>query len=177
MLHILDKYNIRLSFHKYSFFQSSFNYLGFHILSSGLDIPTLRNNQIAKLPLPQELQALRRFIGLLNSIVVLFHISQILFPLTELMCVHQKAKVLSWFSEAIQAFTDIRNTISKGSVLPRVTDASMVAVGAALHHVVDDVSIPVNFFSKKFYETLRRYSTFDHNLPTAYICSSLKIFP
>ena len=50
-----------------------------------------------------------------------------------------------------------------------VTDASGIAVGAALHQVIDCNTIPIAFFSKRLTNPQRSYSAFDRELLAAYL--------
>lgn len=177
---ILAENNLRLSFDKCLFFQSSLTYLGFDVSSSGLGIPSHRKCEIKNFPLPKDAPALRRFIGLMNFYRRLLPcFANIMFPITELMRFNQKSKSLSWPPDALKAFNDIKQAVADSTVLPfafpssdslfLVTDASGFAAGAALHQVIEGNPVPIDFFSKKFNDIQRRYSAFDRELLAAYL--------
>ncbi|CAB3388540.1 Hypothetical predicted protein [Cloeon dipterum] len=85
----------------------------------------------------------------------------------------KKKTPLDWTSDAEAAFIICKNNLSKYVLLahPRsnaplavVSDASDVAMGGALHQLVNGVWQPLGFYSKKISATQRKYSAYDREL-------------
>ena len=106
------------------------------------------------------------------------HFADIVFPLTELIRLNPKSKQLPWGDAETAAFSNARAALVSATMLKHplpvgesyhlVTDASLVAVGAALHQVVNGEPVPVAFFSKKLSSAQQKYSTYDRELSAAY---------
>nr|CDS32283.1 gag pol polyprotein [Hymenolepis microstoma] len=88
-------------------------------------------------------------------------------------------------SEAESAFSSVKQELSKATTLNHLDtsnethiflkiDASQVAVGAVLQHIVKSEIQPLSFFSKKLIPTETRYSTFGKELLAIY--SAFTIF-
>ncbi|CAI2730592.1 unnamed protein product [Schistosoma spindalis] len=97
-------------------------------------------------------------------------------PLTDLL--RGRAKSLTMTPQAIQAFEQLKSTLSTEALLVRrkvdaplavMTDASNVAVGAVLQQHVDQQWQPLAFFSKKLNATQTKYSTFGRELLAVYL--------
>ena len=80
--------------------------------------------------------------------------------------------------DAEEAVNHLKKSITKcvglchrspnSSTFQLVTDASLKAVGAALHQVIDGKPHPIGFFSKKLSASQTTYSVFDRELLAAY---------
>ena len=88
-----------------------------------------------------------------------------------------KKKNLLWSPDLQIAFEAAKKAIaeatllsfpSKDAKLQLITDASDVAIGAALQQRSPNGPTPIAFFSRKLSDTERRYSTFDHELLAVY---------
>ena len=158
----------------------SIDFLGFHVSPAGLQLPENKKSQIDDYPQPTNSQALRRFLGMVGFYRRLISdFANIIFHLTELAKHNPKNKFLPWTELEEEAFKNIKSAITRSTALPfarpdvshlqLVTDSSQVAVGAALHQMINGEAIPIDFFSKKLSETQTRYSTFDRELLAAYL--------
>ena len=103
-------------------------------------------------------------------------IAGILAPLHELL--KGRPRKLTWNPIAEAAFQNAKRALTKATnltfpdgkaPLQLVTDASGVAVGAALQQMTTNGPRPIAFFSKKLSPTEKRYSTFDRELLAAYL--------
>lgn len=134
--------------------------MGYNISSKGL-IPTKQKiQQIQDFREPNDSKSLHRFLGLVNFYRKLIpKEAELLLPLTELIRYNQTAKSPQMNSTQREAFDNIKNTLAeiialthpnpKATQYHLVTDSSSYATGAALHQIVDDTPIPINFHSKK----------------------------
>src|SRR5215469_9959109 len=105
--------------------------------------------------------------------------SNLAFPLSEIAkeCTKKNA-IFTWTPEATEAFQNLKTTLKETTDLPfahpdvthlqLVTDSSQVAIGAALHQMVNGQLVPTDFYGRKLTEPQRRYSTFDRELLAAY---------
>ena len=180
VFHLLSDNNLRISLDKCEFFKYSIDYLGFSISEKGIQVTDSKQSHIKDFPLPVDSKDLRRFLGMVNFYRRLIpHFADIVFPLTELIKVNPNSKKLDWPQEAITAFGNIKDALCNASSLAflntnatsfqLVTDSSNLAVGAALHQMVDGNPIPIGFFSKKLSDAQRKYSTFDRELLASYL--------
>ena len=179
VLRTLSDNLLRISLDKCKFFKPSISFLGFNISSEGIT-PNAKNLEaITTFPLPQDSKALRRFLGMIGFYRHLIpNFALATFPLTELMKFYPKSNSLLHTPETIQCFKDIILKISNVSplqfasqdsdVFHLVTDASTIAIGAALHQIIDQKPIPIAYFSKKLSGPQTKYSTFDRELLAAY---------
>ena len=107
------------------------------------------------------------------------HFSDRACPLQDLITLYnKKLKYFLWTLEADTAFTNLKERLS-GCITLRpvednsasfqlVTDASSVAIGAALHQKVGYEYKPIAFYSKKLTPQQRVFSTYDRELLAAF---------
>lgn len=177
---ILHDHDIKISFPKCEFMKSKIEFLGHLVTPRNIQPIPEKIQAIENFPKPATYDSLRRFIGMTGFYRrFIANFSDITFPLTEMLReVNQKEK-LNWTTEAEKSFQACKKAL-KGIVglahlhptsqdFQLVTDASQVAVGAALHQIVDGCPTPISFFSKKLTETQRKYSTYDRELLAVYL--------
>ena len=176
---ILNENGLKISLKKCSFFQPKLDFLGYEISQNGLKPTESKLNDIKNFPQPKDSKSLRRFLGLINFYRKLVpHFAQKVYNLTELIKLKPNCNNLEFNSIEVRSFEQIKSELAQITYLPHptrcsntyqlVTDASNVAVGAALHQMVDGEPQPVGFFSKKLSETQKKYSAYDRELLAAY---------
>lgn len=177
----LQKYRLQISISKCIFFSSEIDFLGFHITNTGISPIPDKIQALIKFPKPSDYASLRRFIGMINFYRrFLPNLSTSLAPLQTLLgSTNQRNHSLKWSIEDTDAFEQVKQSLAHATLLyhpdPKnynyhlVTDASGIAVGAALHQVCDDNSHPIAFFSKRLSTTQQTYSAFDRELLAAYL--------
>lgn len=176
---LLSKFNLKISFDKCIFLQQDIEFLGHSVSKGGIKPPEAKIKAITEIPLPCDSAELRRFLGMTGYYRrMISNYADIVFPLTETIKLQPKSKKLEFSDEAKSAFKNIKTVLSKTpalrfssqseSTLQLVTDASQVAIGAALHQMVDGTPVPIGFFSRKLTDPQRKYSTYDRELLAAY---------
>ena len=93
--------------------------------------------------------------------------------------IHEGSQDFQCIKEAETTFDEIKekfiscvalNSIDcDSSIFQLVTDASLVAIGAALHQKSDGVFRPIAFFSKKLSAPQQSYSAYDRELFAVYL--------
>ena len=166
---------------KCSFGVPEIDFLGHHISVSGKLPLEEKVAVMQQFPRPTSVKKVQEFVGLLNYYHRFIpHAAKLISPLYELT---SKKKEFTWTDTHEAAFVAGKNALANATLLahpdPRlpvqlVTDASDVAVGAALQQVlIDDAgnttSIPIAFFSRKLRPAERKYSAFDKELLAAYL--------
>ena len=99
-------------------------------------------------------------------------------PLNDLLSSTDNSTELHWSSEALTAFTSIKDALADATLLSHpkpdaptciVTDASNEAVGAVLQQHIGNQWQPISYFSRKLKPAETRYSTFDRELLAIYL--------
>jgi hypothetical protein len=157
----LEEHGLRVHRQKCSFLQTEVNYLGYLITSEGYEPNPDRVKAIQSYPTPTNVQELRRFLGMANFYRLhVPHFSELATPLFSI------TDNFGWSEEADLAFKNIKGALASVTLLrapiPGIpfhvyTDASNAAAGAAILQRDQ----PLAFYSSKFSETEKRYSTFD----------------
>ena len=152
-------------------------FLGHQIDAQGISPLPEKVSDITSFPLPETVNQLRRFLGMLNFYRrFLPHCAQQLLPLTQLLQGNPKSITLT--PEACHAFSTAKEALADVTLLahPNPTaplflsaDASNSAVGASLQQQVEDGLQPLAFFSRKLTATEMRYSTFGRELLAIYL--------
>jgi len=177
VLHKLESVNLRINKNKSILFQTTINFLGYQFSETGIKPMAERVKALTELPPPGDNKELQRYIGMFSFYQrCMPHFSETIKPLRELLrskfCWtdhHQKA--FSALKDSVKAAVEL-NYPSSDAVFTITADASSYALGACLHQVVNGVSTPLCFFSRKMSEVEQRYSTFDRELLAIY--SALK---
>ena len=158
--------------------QEEVEFLGHSISSEGVKPTQNKVEAINKFPVPQNIKSLQEFIGM----VTYYHrflpgIAHILAPLHGALKGKLKQKKLSWNPALQKSFDTAKEAVSKAVLLSFPTrdarlqlhtDASDVAIGAALQQMTPHGPAPIAFFSRKLSDTEQRYCTFDRELLAVY---------
>uniref|UniRef100_H2YBQ6 Gypsy retrotransposon integrase-like protein 1 n=1 Tax=Ciona savignyi TaxID=51511 RepID=H2YBQ6_CIOSA len=157
------------------------HFLGFTVDGDGISIPDDRVDIITKVPRPQTLYELQRFLGMVNFYRdFLPNIASCLSKMTSLLgkdCKRKSKKKIVWTDEAIKFFDDCKQSLQNATTLANpklhaqivlLTDASNTAVGASLNQRIGSQLAPLSFFSKSLTGPERNYSTYDRELLAIY---------
>lgn len=182
----LNQYGIAISPGKCVFGVPQLLYLGHIVDEAGVSPDPEKVSAIRDTELPLTTRGLRRFLGMVNFYRRFIpHAADVTAHLNELL--KTKEKNVVWTPESETAFTATKEALASATLLhhPRpagrlilLTDASDVAVGAALNEIpfpadddqpVADKLRPLSFFSKKLSLTEQKYSAFDKELLAVYL--------
>ena len=178
ILQRLREYGFILHPHKCILAQDNVEFLGHNISPEGVKPTQHKVDAIHRYPAPQSIKSLQEFIGMVSY----YHrflpgIAHILAPLHEVLKGKPKKKRLTWTPTLQKAFESAKAAVSKAVLLSfpskharlqLVTDASDVAIGAALQQATPYGPAPIAFFSRKLSDAERRYCTFDRELLAVY---------
>ena len=177
---ILHDNNLTINLTKSVFEVDELEFLGHHVSKDGIKPSKSKVEAVMQFERPDDYAGLRRYLGMLGFYRRMIpNFADRTFLLSEMLRLQPNAKKLFWSDKAIEQFNESKMMLSNAICLPHpssslsstfhlVVDASSVAVGSALHQVVDSIPRPIAFFSKKLNETQRSYSTFDRELLAAY---------
>jgi len=170
VLERLNTANLRINRKKSDLFKNKINFLGFEFSSTGIKPMPERVQALIDLPPPGDQKTLQRYIGMFAFYQrCLPHFSDIIKPLRELL----RAPKFCWMEDHNEAFRQLKTSVKEAVELnfpsskaqfTITADASSYALGACLHQVVNGVSSPLGFFSRKMSDVEQRYSTFDREL-------------
>ena len=175
----LADYSLVVNPHKCVLGQSSLEFLGHCVKSSGVQPLLDRVQHITDFLRLHSTKSLKAFLGMLNFYRRFIpHAAAILLPLYDLVNVKesefeaartvlhedhfQRSKV------ALAAATELAHP-SVTAETSINTDASDTAVGAVLQQRLDGVWMPISFFSRTIQATEKKYSTFDKELLAMYL--------
>ena len=140
----LQENGLRVKPAKCKFMQSSVEYLGHCINASGVPTTDGKVEAILKAPVPQNLQQLRSFLGLLHYYgKFLPNLSSLLHPLNRLLKANARWK---WSAECQEAFEQAKSQLASAPVLAHydverkiklAADASAYGLGAVISHVYE----------------------------------------
>ena len=182
VLRILQRFGLRITLEKCVFNKTEIEFLGNLVTPEGIRPPEKKMDEISEIPLPTDSDGLRRFLGMIGFYRRMIpSYANIVFPLSEIIRLHPKAKSLEWGNAERKAFNDIKRALREACMLSHplpncneyqlVTDCSKVAAGAALHQMVNGNPMPIAFFSKKLSQAQQNYSTYDRELLAAYLAT------
>lgn len=161
-------------------------FLGYIVSQHGIKPPEEKVKVITDYPRPKTIEELRRFLGMVNFYRE--HIPNAAVTQAPLNAfLHNTKKrdktIITWNDEATQAFEACKASIKNAALLAHpshdatlaiFTDASDVAAGAVLQQYVNNAWQPLGYFSKKFSDAQKKYSTYDRELLAIYM--SMKHF-
>nr|XP_029732873.1 uncharacterized protein LOC115268838 [Aedes albopictus] len=136
---------------------------------------------VANFPKPDTVQKLRRFLALVNYYRrFLSHASEVEIPLRKLIPSNRKNDntPIVWTAEAEAAFEKCKRCLVEATELDYydpeaqlslMVDASDLAAGAVLQQRYRGAWKPLGYFSVKFNDRERRYSTYDSELLAVYL--------
>ena len=156
------------------------NYLGFKISARGIEPDSSLIDKILKIETPKSKKEVEYFVGLANYFGRLVpNFAEKLLPLTKL---RNQASKFSWNAECSNAFTRIKEEISRSPVVQPysldkevvlTTDASQEALGACL----TQESHPVIFISRRLSPAEKNYSNIEREaLAIVWAVTRLKQF-
>lgn len=182
----LQSFGLTINIGKCEFGRSQLCFLGYLVTPNGLSPNPQRVEALKNYKLPETIHDLSQFLGLINFyrrfIPKAAEAQALLHNLKKGQKKKDKRKI-KWTDELINAFEACKNQLSnaclltypvEGSAISLWVDASDFGMGAVLQQFVNGQWVPLGFYSKKFSETQRRYSTYDRELQAAY--SGLKHF-
>ena len=151
----LHEANLKNNIEKSTFATTTFEYLGYHITTSGIRPLTSKVEAIQQLKPPKTLKQLRSLLGLINYYRDMWkQRSHILTPLTELTKVPRGSKLFKWDKAQNKAFQEIKKLISKNTMLifPDANKVFEIHTDASDYQLGLDISQdkkPIAFYSKK----------------------------
>lgn len=176
VLQRLSEYGLIINPAKCVFGQPTVDYLGHVIDHKGIRPSQEKITAILEMPKPKLAKDLRRFVNMLNFYRRFIpHAAEHQGPLQRMMPGNKKndTSQLVWDEENTRAFERCKRDIADVTYLAHpkpdaelqlVTDASDVAAGGTVNILIDGQWRPAGFFSKRFTDTERRYSTYDREL-------------
>ncbi|XP_062715253.1 uncharacterized protein K02A2.6-like [Aedes albopictus] len=173
----LSSYNMRINLEKCQFFANEIEYCGYLINKSGIHKVKKKITAIQNMPVPENKDQVRSFVGLVNYYGRFFpNLSSTLYPLNNLL----KSDVrFVWSKQCEEAFLKVKLEMQSNTflvhydptlgarhypTLPLVlaTDASPYGVGAVLSHVYPDGSErPIQYASQTLNATQQAYKQVD----------------
>jgi cleavage and polyadenylation specificity factor subunit 1 len=177
----LKQHDLHPSINKCVFAVPEVQFLGFAVSCHGVLPCQSKVEAILAYEMPQDYAGLRRFMGMVGAYRQFVpNFSTQAEPLQRLLgSTNQRNHKLQWDDSAESAFKNLKALLSNAILLRHpnpesrvyqlVTDASNVAVGAALHQSVNGECSPVAFYSKRLSTTQKNYSAFDRELLAAYM--------
>ena len=175
----LQEHGLVVNVAKCQFGRTQLDFLGHHISSSGISPLPERVEAITQLQQPATVKELQEFVGMVNFYTrFLPSAAQTMLPLFEAL--KGKPKTLVWSQAMTTAFNDTKKSLAKTTLLAHpqpdtltslTTDASDVAIGAVLQQRINDMWVPLAFFSKKLRSPEMKYSAFDRELLALYLAT------
>ena len=183
VLERLQAYGLTLNVDKCLFGVTELAFLGHWVSSEGIRPLREKVQAILDYPPPTSLKGLRRFLGMVNHYRrFMKDCATLLGPLEALQAQLIKSKCkrapLSLSSNESNSFDLIKERLSNACMLVHpamnaptclATDASDSAAGAVLQQYVNNKWQPLAFFSKRFSDSQRNYSTFGRELLAMYL--------
>lgn len=161
----LKKAGLTISVEKSRFCRKQVRYLGYLLTESGLSIDAAKLEPILNYPRPKTVRDVRRLMGLMGFYQKFInHYSHVTSPITDLL---KKSKKFKWTDEAENSLNELKSILTSAPVLANPdytrpfiieTDASQLAVGAALLQEFEEGKRIVGYYSKKLTNTQRKYS-------------------
>ena len=179
----LQDYGLTLNVDKCKFGVKELAFLGHWVSSEGIQPLREKVQAIVDFPEPTSLKKLRRFLGMVNHYRrFLKSCATLLAPLealqAKLMKCKSKRAPFSLSPDESNAFELVKSQLSSVCMLVHpamnvptclATDASSSAAGAVLQQYVNNEWQPLAFFSKRFSESQKNYSTFGRELLAIYL--------
>ena len=172
----LSQHGVVINPDKCVFGASELHFLGHVVNSNGIRPLDEKVSIIRQFPQPNTRRKLREFLGLINFYRrFLPDCARVVQLLNDLLSSTDNSTELHWSSEALTAFTSIKDALADATLLSHpkpdaptciVTDASNEAVGAVLQQHIGNQWQSISYFSRKL---KTRYSTFDRELLAIYL--------
>lgn len=156
-------------------------FLGYTVSADGIKPPQHKIEAITNYPKPTNIEELRRFLGMINF--YRDHIPNAASKQAPLNAYLHNVKKrdktpITWTEEATQAFEQCKASIINAALLAHPShhatlalfcDASDNSAGAVLQQYLHNTWQPLGYFSKKFNDAQKKYSTFDRELLAMYM--------
>lgn len=178
----LEEHGLIINAEKSTFGQSSIKFLGYQISNEGTTPLSDKVEIIKDFPRPKTAKDMRRYLGMLNYyrkfIPKAVEAQRLLYAIIANTNKADKQPI-QWTEELIQAFDQTKVDLANATLLthPEISsdlaimvDASNFAVGAALQQRTEKQRKwkPLGFFSRKFNNAQKNYSTYDRELTAIY---------
>lgn len=172
----LQKYGLVINVAKSRFAQSEVEFLGYLVSEHGISPLPSKVQAVSNYKLPTTVKELRRFLALIN--VYKRFISKAVDPQLELRKMipdnrKNDTRKLQWSESGVLAFERCKKSLvdsvllhypDSNKPLALMIDASNTAAGAVLQQFSGTSWQPLGFYSEKFSESQRKYSTFGREL-------------
>lgn len=177
----LIEHHLTINVAKCEFAKAEISFLGHKVTAAGIQPLAEKVEAINSFPRPGSVMDLKRFLAMINFYRrFLPHALDAQGPLLEMIPgnIRRDKSTLSWNPATEAAFEECKRQLARATLLAHPVrtadlslwcDASDFAAGAALHQVVDGQMQPLGFFSKKFDNAQRKYSTYDRELTAVYL--------
>ena len=175
----LRQHGIVINPSKCQFGVLSLEFLGHYIDGNGILPLKDKVKVIYDFPVPKSIRKLRQFLGMINFYRrFLPNCAEVLQPLTDLLAGKSKNQPIRLSETALEAFENAKTSLAKATLLVHpnpeaslclMAGASNAAIGGALHQCVDNVMMPIAFFSKRLQPAERKYSAFGRELLAVYL--------
>ncbi|XP_047998796.1 uncharacterized protein K02A2.6-like [Leguminivora glycinivorella] len=184
VLKALQRGGVTLNKKKCIFRTNECTFLGYKVTNNGIQPLQDKVKAINKLPIPEDLTALRSFMGAVNQhLRFLPNIADVTKPLRDLL---KKDSSREWNAEHTKAFQEIKKLLTTAPQLAhydpnletRVSaDASQYGMGAVIEQKHGDVWKPVHFWSSAFTPTQQRYAMIEKEAcATTMACERFKLY-
>lgn len=177
----LNDNGLQINVAKCVFGQTKLDFLGYTITAEGITPTEEKVQAIQAYPLPETINDLRRFLGMINFYREgIPHAAENQRKLNEYLHNAKKndKRKIAWNDDTTKAFQKCKQEIVNAARLSHpsinapyalMTDASENCAGAVLQQHIHGRWKPLGFFSKKFNEAQRKYSTYDRELLSIYM--------
>ena len=168
---------MKISLDKCQFFKREIEFLGYYISTEGLTPTTAKIQEINEFPELADSKSHERFLRMANFYRKFIpQVEDILLPLTKLIKETHQQQFTDAEKETFSSITNFLNNLTTHFYSDTdithyylVSDNSNYAVGAALHHMINNKPVPIGFFSNKLTEKQTKWFTFDLELFATYL--------
>lgn len=172
----LQDYNISINVSKCVFGSKEISFLGYLVSEKGITPHPDKVQAVSQYKKSKTVKELQRFLGMINYYRrCIKSAADDQAVLNAYLKDNRKGdkRPIEWTKEAEDAFTKCKTALVNAAILSHpaeaaplilITDASTVAIGAALEQHVDGIAKPIAFFSKKLSDAQKRYSAYDREL-------------
>lgn len=176
----LQDYGVVVNSSKCVFGASEVTFLGYRISNAGMRPPSERIEALKSFPLPKTVEALRRFLGMINFYRrFLPDAAKLQAPLVDVLTATQGKgqKPIPWTPQLEEAFQHCKDHLADATILVHpianaplglFTDASSTHIGGCLQQRVGDQWQPRAFFSKKLKEKQSEWPAYYRELLAVY---------